>query len=115
MGPATAAYRKVDVKSLPWNCTVFLIKPQEGMGCPSAPLRRGPDGLELWLKGTMLKVAPVSTKYLSLVNSSVKKIKPAFAGKCMAMAVAYVGKAAEPKLVRRQISFLTKNREECTC
>jgi hypothetical protein len=34
------------------------------MGCPSAPLRRGPDGLEFWLQGTMLKVAPVSTKYL---------------------------------------------------
>ncbi len=32
MGPATTACRKVDVKSLPWNCTVFLIKPQEGMG-----------------------------------------------------------------------------------
>jgi hypothetical protein len=64
------------------------------MGCPSAPLRRGPDGLEFWLQGTMLKVAPVSTKYLSLVNSSVKKIKPAFAGKCIAVAVACVGKAA---------------------
>ncbi len=48
MGPATVACRKVDVKNLPWNCTVFLIKPQEGMGWPSAPLRRGPDGLEFW-------------------------------------------------------------------
>ncbi len=61
------------------------------MGCPSAPLRGGPDGLELWLQGSMLEVAPVSTKYLSLVNSSVRKIKPAFAGKCMAVAVACVG------------------------
>ncbi len=42
----------------------------------------------------MLKVAPVSTKYLSLVNLSVKKIRPAFAGKCIAVAVASVGKAA---------------------
>ncbi len=63
----------------------------------------------------MLKVAPVSTKYLSLVNSSVKNIKPALAGKCIAMAEACVGKAAEPKGVRRRISFLTKNRAECTC
>ncbi len=63
----------------------------------SAPLGRGPDGLEFWLQGTMLKVASVSTKYLSLVNSSVRKIKPALAGKCIAMAVACVGKAAEPK------------------
>jgi hypothetical protein len=61
MGQATAC-RKVDVKSLPRNCTVFLIKPQEGISWPSAPLRRGPDGLEIWLQGTMLKVAPVSTK-----------------------------------------------------
>jgi hypothetical protein len=65
------------------------------MGWPSASLRRGPDGFEFWLQGTMLKVAPVSTKYLSLVNSSVKKIKPAFAGKCIAVAVACVGKAAD--------------------
>jgi hypothetical protein len=39
----------------------------------------------------MLNVAPVSIKYLSLVNSLIKKIKPAFAGKCMAVAVACVG------------------------
>ncbi len=112
---AAAACRKVDVKSLPWNCTVLLIKPQEGMGCPSAPLRRGPGGLKFLLQGTMLKVAPVSTKYLSLVNSSVKKIKPAFSGKCIAVAVACVGKAAEPNGVQRRSSFPTKNRAECTC
>jgi hypothetical protein len=80
------------------------------MGWPSAPFRRGPDGLEFWLQGTMLKVAPVSTKYLTFVNSSVKKIKPAFAGKCIAVAMACVEKAAETKGVRRRISFPTKNR-----
>jgi hypothetical protein len=85
------------------------------MGCPSAPLRMGPDGLEFWLQGTMLKVALVSTKYLSLVNLSVKKIKSAFAGKCIAVVVACVGEASEPLSVRRQISFPTKNRAECTC
>jgi hypothetical protein len=52
---------------------------------------------------------------LPLVNSSVRKIKPAFAGKCIAVAVACVGKAAEPKGVRWRISFPTKNRAECTC
>ncbi len=44
----------------------------------------------------MLNVAPVSTKYLSLVNSSVRKIDLAFAGKSMAVAVVYVGIATEP-------------------
>jgi hypothetical protein len=34
MGPATVACKKLDVKSLPWNCSVFLMKPQEGIGCP---------------------------------------------------------------------------------
>jgi hypothetical protein len=63
----------------------------------------------------MLKVAPVSTKYISLVNSSVKNIKPALVGKCIAVAVACVEKAAEPKRVQQQIGFLTKNRSECTC
>jgi hypothetical protein len=66
------------------------MKPQEGIGCPSAPLRRGPNGLEFLVQGTMLNVAPVSTKYLSFVNSSVKKIRPALAGKCIAVAVACV-------------------------
>ncbi len=75
------------------------------MGWPSAPLRRGPDRLEFWFQGIMLKVAPVSTKYLSLVISSVRKIKPAFAGKCIAVAVACVGKAGEPKGVRRELVF----------
>jgi hypothetical protein len=46
MGPATAACKKVAEISLTFNCTVFLMKPQEGIGCLSAPLRRGLDGLE---------------------------------------------------------------------
>jgi hypothetical protein len=115
MGPATVACRKVAVKSLPLNCTVFLMRPQEGIGCPSAPLRRGPDGLAFWLQGTMLSVAPVSTKHLSFVNLSVRKINPAFAGKCIAVAVACVGLTAEPKVAQRQASFLTKHRAERTC
>ncbi len=107
MRPATVACKKLAVKS--------LMKPQEGKGCPSAPFRRGPHGLEFWLQGTTLKVAPVSTKYLSFVNSSVKKINPALAGKCMAMAVACVGLAAERKVVWRQASFPTKHRADHTC
>jgi hypothetical protein len=91
------------------------MKPQEGIGCPSAPLRRGQDGLEFCLQGTMLNVAPVSTKYLSFVNSSVKKINPALAGKYMAVVVACVGLAAEPKVVQRQAGFPTKYRVEHTC
>jgi hypothetical protein len=87
----------------------------KGMVCPSAPLSKAPDGLEFWLQGTLLKVAPVSTKYLSFVSSSVRKISPALAGKCIAMAVACAGLAAEPKMVRRQISFPTKHRVEHTC
>jgi hypothetical protein len=90
------------------------MKPQEGIGCPSAPLRRGPDGLEFCLQGKMLKVAPVSTKYLSFVSSSVRKIKPAFAGKSMAVAVAWFEFAAEPKVVRRHFSFPTKDRAKRT-
>ncbi len=90
------------------------MKPQEGIGCPSAPLRRGLDGLEFWLPGTMLKVAPVSTKYLSFVSSSVRKMSTALAGKCIIVAVACAGLATEPKMVRRQTSFPTKHRVEHT-
>jgi hypothetical protein len=91
------------------------MKPQEVIGCPSAPLRRGPDELEFWLQGTILKVAPVSTKYLSTVSSSVRKMRPVLAGNCIAVAVACVGLAAEPKVVQRQVSFPTKHRAEHTC
>ncbi len=76
------------------------------MGC--APLRRGPDRLEFWLQGTMLKVAPVSTKYLSLVNSSVRNIKPAFAGKCIAVAVACVEKLPNWKKSGGKLVFLPR-------
>jgi hypothetical protein len=85
------------------------------MVCPSAPLSKGPDGLEFWLQGTMLKVAPVSTKYLSFVSSSVRIISPALAGKCIAVAKACAGLAVEPKMVLRQISFPTKHRVGHTC
>jgi hypothetical protein len=56
------------VTSLPLNWMVLEIKPQEGIGWPSAPLSRGPDGRAVDVQGTMLNVAPVSTKYLLLVN-----------------------------------------------
>jgi hypothetical protein len=91
------------------------MNPQEGIGCPFAPLRRGPDGLVFLEQGTMLSVAPVSTKYLSFVSSSVKKMRPALAGKCIAVAVACVCVSAEPKTVRRPVSFPNKHRAECTC
>ncbi len=58
-----------------------MMNPQDRIGNPFAPLRRGPDELVLDVHGIMLNVAQVSTKYLSLVISSVRKINPAFAGK----------------------------------
>jgi hypothetical protein len=67
------------------------------------------------LQGTMLKAAPVSTKYLLLVSLSVRKMSPALAGKCITVAVACAGFAAEPKMVRRQTSFPTKHRVEHAC
>jgi hypothetical protein len=67
------------------------MNPQEGIGSPFAPLRSGPDGSALDAHGIMVNVAPISTKYLSLVNSSVRKINLAFAGKCMAVAVVCAG------------------------
>ncbi len=84
------------------------------MGCPSAPLRRGPDEVVLELQGTILNVAPVSTKYLSRVSSSVRKMSPAFAGKSMAMEVACFDVAAEAVRVRRLFSFPTKYRVKYT-
>ncbi len=68
----------------------------------------------LELQGTILNVAPVSTKYLSRVSSSERKMSPAFAGKSMAVAVACVDVAAEPVRVWRFFSFPTKYRVKYT-
>jgi hypothetical protein len=56
------------------------------------------------VQGIMLKVAPVSTKNLSLVNSSVRKISPVLAGKFIAVAVACAGMAQ----IRRRTLTLAK-------
>jgi hypothetical protein len=62
----------------------------------------------------MLKVAPVSTKYQSIVSSSVRKISPALAGKYIAVAVACVDIAAEPVRAQRLFSFPTRYRVKYT-
>ncbi len=89
---ASAACKKLEVNILHWNRAVLVMK--EGIGFLFVPLRRGPDGLLLEEQGTMLSVALVSTKNLSFVNLSVRKIKPSSAGKCMVVAVACTGIAA---------------------
>ncbi len=102
-------------KKLALELHSFFNETPRGDRLPICPFERGPDGLEFWLQGTMLNVAPVSTKYLSFVYSFLRKINPAFAGKCIAAAVACVGLAAESKVIWRQASFLTKHRVERTC
>ena len=62
------------------------MNPQVGIGLPFAPLRIGPDGLSFELCGTMLKVAPVTTKKLFIEISSFKKSNSAFVGKDIAVA-----------------------------
>jgi hypothetical protein len=63
----------------------------------------------------ILSFAPVSTKYQWFVNLSVRKMRPAFAGKCMTVAVACVDSAAELVTVWRRFSFLNRSRGKCTC
>ncbi len=46
MGPATGGLQNTCCQKLALKLHSFIMKPQEGIGCPSAPLRRGPDGLE---------------------------------------------------------------------
>jgi hypothetical protein len=69
---------------------------------------RDGDGPALDVHGTILNVAPVSTKYLSLVNSSVRKMRPAFVRKCLAVAVSCAGFAAELVKVWWHFSFPKK-------
>ncbi len=116
--------QKTGRQNLAWNWMAFMMKPQQGMGKPFAPLRRGPNGLLMAMWGTMLNVASVSTKYLSLVISSVgsvstkysalvissvRNIRPELGGKCMAVIVACVDVAAtEPKGAQQHFSFFSR-------
>ncbi len=67
------------------------------------------------VQGTILNFALVSTKYLSLFNLSMRKMRPAFARKCMAVAVTCAGIAAELVKVWQHFSFPTRNKGKCTC
>jgi hypothetical protein len=71
------------------------------------------QGARLDVQGTILNVASASTKYLLFVNSSVRRMKPAFAGKCMDVSVARVKSAAGPVRVWRRFSFPNKSRGKC--
>jgi hypothetical protein len=44
-GATAVLCKKHEMESFPWNQTAFVMKPQEGMDKPFAPLRREPDGL----------------------------------------------------------------------
>jgi hypothetical protein len=59
MGPATCLAEKFALK-----LHSFFHEAPRGDRLPICPFEKGPDGLEFWLQGIMLKVAPVSTKYL---------------------------------------------------
>jgi hypothetical protein len=114
-GTCHSSLQKTRSKKFALKLDSSLDESPEGIGCPSAPLRRGPDGLEFEVQGIMLKVAPVSTKNLSLVNSSARKISPALAGKCITVAVACAGMAAKPERVRQHFSFPRRYRVQYTC
>jgi hypothetical protein len=86
------------------------MKQQEGIGKPFVPMRWGPDGLLFDLQGKMLNIAPVFTKYLSLVNLSVRKINLTSAEKCMVPAVACTGAVAKLTGARRLASFPTRSK-----
>ncbi len=67
----------------------------------------------------MLKVAPVSTKYLSFVSSSVMKMSPALAGRCIALAVACAGLAENGSAHKHRVEHTCEpcwrdNYEICT-
>lgn len=88
----------------------FEMKPQEGVSRPLAPLRRGPDSLLLDLQGTMLNVALVSTKYLSLVDSLVRKVNQASVGKCMVVAMVCAAVVAKLTGAQWLASFPTRSK-----
>jgi hypothetical protein len=41
MGPATVACKKLHVKSLPWNCTIYFNETPRGDRLPICPFEKG--------------------------------------------------------------------------
>jgi len=62
MGKATSARRKVQLKERPPNRSCCFSSPQQRRREPLGPMRRGPEGGEVEVKGRMLKEAPESTR-----------------------------------------------------
>jgi hypothetical protein len=111
-GISHSGLQKTGCEKFALKLHTFLNETPGGDGLPICPFEKRTRWVGIL---TARNNAPVSTKYLSFVNSSVKKINPALAGKCIGMAVSCVGMIAEPKVIRWLISFLTKHRAKHTC
>jgi hypothetical protein len=84
----------------------FFNESPRGDGLSICSFEKGARWSGFGIEGTILSVTPVPTKYeyLSRVNSSVRKMSPAFAKKSM----------VEPGRVRRLFSFPAKYRVKYT-
>jgi hypothetical protein len=98
--------KKQEVKASLETGLFLRQNPRREMTSRLLPWKGGPDGLLFDWKGIIPKVAPVLTRYLFLVNSSVRKI---WRDKDIAVAVACAGAcAAVLGTARRRISFPTR-------
>jgi hypothetical protein len=93
----------------------FLNETPRGDRLPICPFEKGTRWAGILVAGNNAQSCSSINQYLSFVSLSVQKINPALAGKCIAMAEACVGMAAELKVVQRQVSFPTKHRVKHTC
>jgi hypothetical protein len=69
-GTSHSGLQKTGCKKFALALDSFLNETPRGDRLPICPFEKGTDGLEFLVQGTMLSVAPVSTKYLSFVNSN---------------------------------------------
>jgi hypothetical protein len=73
-GTCHCSLEKFSCKKLALKLGGFVNETPRGDRLASAPLSKGPDGPALDVQATILNVAPVSTKYLLFVNSSIEKL-----------------------------------------
>jgi hypothetical protein len=62
MGKVTAASRNLQVNFWPDNNNSTSLSPQQAIGCPPGPDRRGPTAGAVEVKGRMENEAPESTR-----------------------------------------------------
>jgi hypothetical protein len=112
-GTCHCGLQKFGCKQLALKLDGFRNETPRGDWLSICPPKQGARWIGIGHAGNNTQCCP--SVNLLFVNSSVRKMGPAFAEKCMAVAVACIESSAEPVRVRQHFSFPNSSNGKCTC